>query len=101
MKNESKQNQSDSSIWNPVKWVFGAIVFALGVMNILRGNDPVLGVTMIFVSALYFPPSYDRIKEVSGISLHYFLQIVLALIIIWINIAVGAVSEGYYPEITG
>ncbi|WP_462250779.1 hypothetical protein [Ekhidna sp.] len=101
MKSESKQNQSDTSFWNSVKWTFGAFVFALGIMNILRGNDPALGVAMLFASALYFPPSYDRIKGVTGISLHYFLRIVLALLIIWINMAVGAISEGYYPEITG
>ncbi len=92
---------NQSTFANIINWVFGSIVFILGVMNIARGNDPLFGVAMLIASALYFPPTYNFLKGASGISLHYILRIIVALTIIWVNLAVGAINEGYYPEITG
>ncbi len=92
---------NQSQITNIISWIFGFIVLALGLMNILRGNDPFLGVALLLAAGIYFPPTYNLFRNVSGMSLHYLLRIALALLIIWINLAVGAINEGYYPEITG
>ncbi|MEP1033797.1 hypothetical protein [Ekhidna sp.] len=84
-----------------ISWLFGVLVLSLGIMNILRGNDPFFGVALLLASSVYFPPTYNLLKKLSGLSPHYMLRIILALLIIWVNLAVGAINEGYYPEITG
>lgn len=36
-----------------INLVFGLFVISVGPMNILRGNDPVLGITFIIISILF------------------------------------------------
>ncbi|MGW8123228.1 hypothetical protein ACV07N_11265 [Roseivirga echinicomitans] len=80
-------------------WAFGTIVIALGLMNISRGNDFGFGVFLIILSLIYFPPSSKLLTKKLGISIHYLVKIGLAIFIIWAILAVGAIAEGYYPEL--
>jgi hypothetical protein len=90
---------STKSLFNSVSWVVGFLIFMIGVLNILRGNDPFLGVGFMLISFLYVPTTNRFIKNKFGISIHYLLKIVLAVILLWISFAVGAIAEGFYPEI--
>lgn len=39
-----------------VGWFFGSFVLLVGVMKLLRGNDPGLGIVYAVLSLIYFPP---------------------------------------------
>lgn len=90
---------SKTSLYNSVSWTVGFLIFIIGVLNILRGNDPYLGIGFMLVSFLYVPTTNQFIKKKLGISIHYLLKIILAFFLLWIAMSVGAIAEGYYPEI--
>lgn len=87
------------SFFNLVSRIFGFIIFIIGVLNILRGNDQLLGVAFMLISFIYVPNADKLMKENIGFSIHYVLKIVLAVLLLWITFAVGAIAEGFYPEI--
>ena len=84
-----------------VSALFGAYIFTHGLLNLFRGNDFEFGIALIITSLIYFQPIDDLIRKWSGINIHYIFKIILAFILTWVTLAVGAVNEGYYPEITG
>jgi hypothetical protein len=87
------------SLFNSVSWFIGFLVFIVGVLNILRGNDPYLGIAFMLVSFFYVPSTNHFIKNKFGYSLPYFVKIILAIFLLWITMSVGAIAEGFYPEI--
>ena len=87
------------SFFNLVSRIFGFIIFIIGVLNIFRGNDQLLGVAFMLISFIYVPNADKLMKENIGFSIHYVLKIVLAVLLLWITLAVGAIAEGFYPEI--
>jgi hypothetical protein len=85
--------------FNLVSRIFGFIIFIIGVLNILRGNDQLLGVAFMLISFIYVPNANKIIKKNLGFSIHYVAKIVLAFFLLWITLAVGAIAEGFYPEV--
>ena len=86
-------------LFNSVSWLIGFLVFIVGVLNILRGNDPYLGIAFMLVSFVYVPATNHFIKNKFGYSLPYLVKIILAIFLLWITMSVGAIAEGFYPEI--
>ncbi|MTI41833.1 hypothetical protein [Fulvivirga lutimaris] len=86
---------------NVVSALFGTYIFTHGILNMLRGNDFEFGIALIIASLIFFSPIDALTRKWSGINIHYIFKIILALILAWVTLAVGAVNEGYYPEITG
>lgn len=87
------------AFFNLISRIFGFVIFIIGVLNILRGNDQLLGIGFMLVSFIYVPNANKIIKENLGFSIHYVLKIILAILLLWISLAVGAIAEGFYPEI--
>ena len=87
--------EKPSFFWNTVSWIFGILVFADGILNLFWGNDHSLGVAFILLSLLYFPPVDRFIKKQLGAGIPVLPKIVLAVAIIWVTGAVGALAEGY------
>lgn len=91
------------NFWNIVNWLFGIVVFIDGLLNLFRGNDFGFGVFLILLSLIYFPPTNiflnNFLKKKFNFSIHYMVKIILGIFIIWVTLAVGALAEGYYPEI--
>ena len=91
------------SFWIILNWIFGIIVFTDGLLNLFRGNDFGFGLFLIVLSLFYFPPTYNifnqYLNEKFNVSIHSILKVSLGLFIIWATLAVGALAEGYYPEI--
>ena len=87
------------TFFNTISRIFGFIIFIIGVLNLLRGNDQLLGVAFMLISFMYVPNADKLMKENIGFSVHYVLKIVLAVLLLWITLAVGAIAEGFYPEI--
>jgi len=89
--------------WNLVNCFFGIVVFLVGLLNLLRGNDFGFGIFLFLLSFIYFPPTNrflnTFLKKRFDFSIHYIIKIILGIFIIWVTLAVGAIAEGYYPEI--
>ncbi len=86
-------------IWNIISWVFGIVVLTDGILNLFRGNDFGFGVFLILLSFIYFPPANTFLKKSFNFSIPYIVKILMGIFIIWVTLAVGALAEGYYPEI--
>jgi hypothetical protein len=80
---------NNSCVWNTISWIFGVVVFAIGVLNIFWGNDLGFGVFVLFLSFVYFPPITSLLKVKFGFSIHYALKILLGIFIIWGALGVG------------
>ena len=78
-----------SIAWEIISWVFGIVVFAIGLVNTFWGNDPGFGIFLILLSFVYFPPVTALIKKWTGFSIHVILKILLAIFIIWASVGVG------------
>lgn len=90
-----------NTIGNFASWLVGIYILAHGVLNVMRGNDPEFGIALILASFAFYPPALELVKTRYGLSVHPVLRVIMALVIIWMTLAVGAVNEGYYPEISG
>lgn len=78
-----------------LSWVFGILIFSLGILNLLAGNDSDFGVFLVMISFAFYPPVNEFIKKQFKIPVPNWFKIVLAIVLIWINLAVGAIAEGY------
>ncbi len=80
---------------NTVLWSFGVFVICNGLLNLVFGNDPGLGVTFMVLSFLYFPPIVIHMRRRYGIRISVWARLLTALFILWVTGAVGALAEGY------
>jgi len=78
-----------------LNWFFGISVLIVGVLNMFYGNDADFGLFLILVSFFYFPPIQTLIKNRLGITIPVWVKIILAIVLVWVNLAIGAISEGY------
>ena len=79
--------------------LFGLLIITVGIMNIARGNDAGFGVFLLLVSLLYFSPVTNAVEKKVGFKIHWIFKLIVAVLFIWVNLAVGAIAEGYYPEL--
>ncbi len=93
--------KTKSLFYSLLSYAVALYIFIHGLLNVLRGNDPEYGVALILASFIFLPVTNRLLKHRTGYSIPAFAKVVLALLIIWTTLAVGAVNEGYYPEITG
>jgi len=77
------------SIGHIISWLFGIVVFAIGVLNLFWGNDPGLGVFMILLCFTYFPPTNAALRERAGFTIPPIVKIILGVLILWIALGVG------------
>lgn len=89
MNNASNATAPMSAGWNIVSWIFGILVFAIGVLNTFWGNDAGFGIFLILLSFVYFPPAIAQFTRFTGFSIHWILKIMLAIFIIWAALGVG------------
>jgi hypothetical protein len=86
-KNEVMMNKS--TLLNLMSWMFGAIVFLIGVLNMFWGNDFGFGVFLLLLSFVYFPPVNDTLREWTGFSIHWAIKILLGIFILLAALGVG------------
>ena len=72
-----------------VNWLFGALVSAIGVINIIWGNDHAFGALLLMLSFIYFPPANVLINELAGIAIPVWIKSLLAFFIIIAALGVG------------
>ncbi|MUP46474.1 hypothetical protein E0K83_12070 [Gramella sp. BOM4] len=79
--------------------IFGVFLLLIGMMNIFRGNDPGLGVMYMLLSIIFFPVTNTVLHDLFRLHIPYYVKVILAVLCLWSILAVGAIAEGYYPEI--
>ena|SRR3990170_4327864 len=90
MSNKSETMAIDkSNVWNVTSWLFGIVVFAIGVLNVFWGNDPGFGAFLLLLSLVYFPPLNAMIKKRTGFSTPGVVKILLGIFILWAALGVG------------
>jgi hypothetical protein len=99
----SKSNVSNGEIimdnkslgLNVVSWLFGALFFAIGVVNTFWGNDPGFGVFIVLLSLVYFLPVNDILKKMIGFSIPRMgiIKILLGIFILWTALGVGELFD--------
>ena len=82
-------NISSSAI---VKWIFGIIVFTIGLLNIILIH-PVPGIVYILLSLFYFPPVNNVFRDWFGIRIPTIIKIILGVIIIWFTLGVSDLGD--------
>ena len=78
-----------------VSWIFGVVVFEIGIVNMFWGNDPGFGVFILLLSFVYFLPVNTILRKKTGITIPgmSLVRILLALFIIWAAVGVGELFD--------
>ncbi|NCU03863.1 MAG: hypothetical protein GXC73_07730 [Chitinophagaceae bacterium] len=86
---------SKLSIGNIISYIFGVLVFAIGIVNTFWGNDAGFGIFILLLSLVYFLPANDFLKKITGFSIPKmgFVKIVLGLFILWASAGVGELFD--------
>lgn len=82
-----------STVLDLISWLFGIIVFAIGVVNTFWGNDPGFGIFLVLLSFVYFPPANALLRKWTGFSIPLWVKILLGLFIIWAALGVGELFD--------
>ncbi len=72
-----------------LNWTFALLFSAVGMVNILVGNDLEYGVFIVLVSLFFYPPIHIAIEKKTGWTIPKVLLVLLALFIIWSSLGVG------------
>ena len=80
-------------ILDTFSWIFGIIVFAIGVLNVFWGNDAGFGVFLILLSFAFFPLVNTIIRERIGIRIPVIIKILLGIFILWAALGVGELFD--------
>ena len=82
-----------SILLNSISYGFGALFFAIGVINTFWGNDTFFGLFIIGLSLLYFPPVTALIREKTGFSIPAIIKVLLAVFIMVAALGVGELFD--------
>jgi hypothetical protein len=94
MNNKSeKMTDNKVIVWNITGWLFGIVVFAIGVVNVFWGNDSGFGVFLMLLSFVYFPPVNAIFNEKTGFSIPAFVKFLLGIFIVWASLGVGELFD--------
>ena len=84
---------SNSAVFNAVGWLFGAVVFAAGVVNVFWGNDPEFGVFIVLLSFVFFPATNVVLDDFTGFQIPGLAKVALAILIVWMTLGVGELPD--------
>ena len=73
--------------------IAGILFIAVGSINLIWGNDQFFGVFIILLSLLFFAPTRNKIKELTGIWISGWLRILIGLFIVWSSLGVGELGN--------
>ncbi len=82
-----------SNILNFISWLFGIVVFAVGILNVFWGNDSGFGIFLLVLSFIYFPPINAIVKNSTGFVIPGVAKIILGIFIIWASLGVGELFD--------
>lgn len=82
-----------ATLLKAISWLFGLVVFVIGVINTFWGNDPGFGIFLILLSFVYFPPAVALFRKWTGLSIPRVAKIILGIFIIWAALGVGELFD--------
>ena len=86
---------NNSIVLNIISWIFGAVFFAIGVVNTFWGNDPGFGIFILLLSLLYFLPVNAILQRTRGFSIPkmWLVKILAGAFILWAAMGVGELFD--------
>lgn len=73
--------------------LFGLVFSFIGFVNTFWGNDPYYGISVFFISILFYLPALNCVvKKISPKSLNI-IKIILGFLILWISLGVGELFD--------
>ena len=83
------------NIGNTISWIFGVLVFAIGIVNTFWGNDAGFGIFLLLLSFVYFLPVNELLKKITGFSIPKMglIKIGHGFFIIWASLGVGELFD--------
>lgn len=72
-----------------LNWIFGSLVCAIGLVNIIWGNDQAFGAFLLMLSFIYFPTGSQLISEITLIVMPPWMKVLLGVFIIVAALGVG------------
>ena len=78
-----------SALGNVASWLFGVLIFAIGLLNLFWGNDQGFGVFLILMSFIYFPPINTMISERLGFGIPVIIKVLLGVFLLWASLGVA------------
>jgi hypothetical protein len=72
-----------------IGWLFGLALFAAGIVNTFWGNDQGLGIGLLVLAFVYFPPVTAFVQRKTGRTIPWAAKLVLALLLAWVTLGVG------------
>lgn len=78
-----------------ISWIFGIIVFAVGIVNTFWGNDAGFGIFLLLLSFIYFLPINELLKKTAGFTIPKMglIKIGLGFFVIWASLGVGELFD--------
>jgi hypothetical protein len=73
-------------------WVFGAIVFTIGVLNFIFVH-PVPAMIAMLLSCLFFPPIHQWVKTRFGFTIPAWFKVILGVAIILFTLGVSDLGD--------
>jgi len=74
-------------------WIFGFVVFVIGVINAFWGNDPIFGAAIVLMSFAFIPPTGELFKKITGFAIPMAVKIILGILILWAALGVGELVD--------
>lgn len=83
------------SISDILHWIFGIVVFEIGVINMFWGTDFFFGLFILLLSFVYFLPVNALAYKLVGRTVPHLglIKLLLALFIIWAALGVGELFD--------
>lgn len=83
------------NIGNIISWIFGILVFAIGIVNTFWGNDSAFGIFILLISLVYFLPVNELLKKITGFSIPKMglIKTGLGFFVIWASLGVGELFD--------
>ena len=75
-----------------VDWLFGSVVLAIGVLNLLLVHA-VPGVVFLLASLVYFRPAQAVLEQRFGVAVPPVAKVVLGLAIVWFTLGVSDLGD--------
>ena len=75
-----------------IGWIFGTIVFAIGILNVFLVHA-VPGVVYLLLSLVYFPLANAVLKKNFGFSIPLAVKIILGIVIIMFTLGVSDLGD--------
>ena len=86
--------QNTSNFYLIAGWLFGLLIFTIGILNLFLIH-PVPGLAYIILSMIFLPPVNSFLLANFGFKVPWFLKIILGIVILWFTLGVSDLADMY------